>query len=56
MVQKLEDGNDRISTSEAVGREGGKENFGAQNFGDEAVWGDDKVQESVLNLGCLRGE
>lgn len=27
-----------------MGREGGKENFGVQNFGNEAVWGDDKAQ------------
>lgn len=56
MAPKLEDKEGRIGTSEAIGSGGGKENFGAQNFGDESVWGDDKVQGSVLNLGCLRGE
>lgn len=34
---KLEDKECRIGTSEAMGSGGGEENFGAQNFGDEAV-------------------
>lgn len=47
--------NSSNSNSEAVGREGGKENYGAQNLGDEAVLADEKVRVLVLNLGSLRG-
>lgn len=35
---KLEDRRRRIGRREAMGRGGGNKNFGAQNFGDEAVW------------------
>lgn len=47
--------NSSNSNSEAMGRKGGKENYGAQNFRDKAVLADEKVKVPVLNLGSLRG-